>query len=283
MTTYYNNTTRVQFYSGSSIDNNVYGVIEGIDSAGIELDKEHDAMKEWDKAAGAWVDFVRTGKDFTRLELNNPAMFDLIGNVDELFVLDLACGEGFNTRILAGMRAKVFGVDFSEKLINFAEQQEAEEKLGIQYEVADVSDLSGIKNDYFHLVTCFMAMQDIRDYHQAVAEVGRVLKTEGRFVFSIPHPCFEKITVDEQRIPAWNNYFEPVEYHINWNMERLEKLFKTTSFHRTLTDYFQSLHLNKLSVQRLVEPKVNRESLEKYPILQDGLIRPQSVIIEAIK
>jgi len=247
------------------------------------LDNEHDIMKEWNEAAGAWVDFVRTGKDFTRLGLNNPAMFDLIGNVKELFVLDLACGEGFNTRILARMGAKVLGVDFSEKLIDFAEREESEEKLGIRYEVADASDLAGIKDRDFQLVTCFMAMQDLRNYHQVVTEVARVLKDKGRFIFSIPHPCFEKIPVEGKRVQAAKNYFETIEHHINWNMERLEKPFKTTSFHRTLKDYFQSLYLNRLSVKRLVEPKVCRESLEKYPYLLDGLVRPQSVIIESVR
>jgi len=172
-------------------------------------------MKEWNEAAGAWADFVRTGKDFTRFGLNNPAMFDLIGNVKELLVLDLACGEGFNSRILARMGAKVLGIDFSEKLIDFAEREEAEENSGIRYEVADASDLSGIKDSDFHLVTCFMAMQDIRNHPQVVTEVARVLRGKGRFIFSIPHPCFEKIPVNGKRVQAENNYFEAVEHHIN--------------------------------------------------------------------
>jgi ubiquinone/menaquinone biosynthesis C-methylase UbiE len=69
-------------------------------------------MKEWDEAAESWVDFVRQGKDYYRDELNNPATFKLIGNVKGRLVLDLACGEGYNTRILAEKGAKMVGVDF---------------------------------------------------------------------------------------------------------------------------------------------------------------------------
>lgn len=247
------------------------------------LDNDNVARKEWNDAAEAWVDFVRTGKDYTRVGLNNPATFDLIGNVRGLSVLDLACGEGFNTRILARIGAEITGVDFSEKLIEFARQAEIKEKLGVHYEIMDATNLERLPDSYFDLVTCFMALQDIRDYRKAVSEVARVLKDHGRFVFSILHPCFEKIFLAGKKIQAASRYFETAEYPVKWNMERLEKPFKTTSFHRTLTDYFEVLCLNKLFVKRLVEPRLSKKSLRKFPYLQEALVRPQSVIIESMK
>jgi 2-polyprenyl-3-methyl-5-hydroxy-6-metoxy-1,4-benzoquinol methylase len=76
--------------------------------------------KEWDDAAESWVDFVRKGKDHYRDGLNNPVALRLLGDLRSQVVLDLACGEGCNTRILARKGAKIVGVDFSEKLIEFA-------------------------------------------------------------------------------------------------------------------------------------------------------------------
>lgn len=244
---------------------------------------DDSVRKEWNDASEAWVDFVRTGKDYTRIGLNNPATFKVIEDVKGERVLDIACGEGFNTRILARMGGRVTGVDFSEKLVEYARQIEAEERLGIHYEVMDATNLDRINSNSYDLVACFMALQDIENYERAISEAARVLKKEGRFVFSIPHPCFEKISWRGRRVPAANNYFEAAECPINWNMERLAKPFTTISFHRTLTDYFQSLYLSKLSVRRLVEPKLSRESLEKYPYLKDALTRPQSVIIDSRK
>ncbi|MCJ7635298.1 methyltransferase domain-containing protein, partial [Candidatus Bathyarchaeota archaeon] len=82
------------------------------------MPKRDPIAKQWDDAAEAWADFVRQGKDYFRDELNNPAAFRLVGNVKGQLVLDLACGEGYNTRILARKGAKVTGVDFSTKLID---------------------------------------------------------------------------------------------------------------------------------------------------------------------
>ena len=240
-------------------------------------------MKQWDDAAESWVDFVRKGKDYYRDELNNPATFRLIGNVKGRLVLDLACGEGHNTRILARKDAKVDGADFSTKLIELARIEEAKKKLGICYHVADAADLSTFPNDYFDLVTCFMALQDIKNYKKAISEVGRVLKSRGRFVFSIPHPCFEMIVDQGNRIGTNTRYFGAAEDHIHWKMERLLKPFDTTAFHRTLTDYFNVLHKNGLLVKRLVEPQPTKQGIQKHPPLKEVLLRPQSVIIESTK
>jgi len=66
-------------------------------------------------------------------------------------------------------------------------------------------------------------------------------------------------------------------------MERLVKPFRTTSFHRTLTDYFDALYKSRLFVSRLVEPRPTRKGLQKYPPLREVLVRPQSIIIESVK
>jgi 2-polyprenyl-3-methyl-5-hydroxy-6-metoxy-1,4-benzoquinol methylase len=213
------------------------------------LPKKDRVMKQWDNASESWVDFVRQGKDFCRDEMNNPATFELIGNVKGQRVLDLACGEGYNTRMLARRGARVTGADLSE-----------------------------FPSNHFDVVTCFMALMDIRNYEGALSEVSRVLKNMGRFVFSIPHPCFEL-----DRIGKTKSYFVATEECVDWNMERLLKPFKTTSFNRTLTDYFNTLHKNRLLVKRLVEPKPSKQAVEKYPLLKQFLLRPHTVIIESFK
>lgn len=239
--------------------------------------------KEWNGAAEAWVDFVRKGKDYFRDGLNNPAAFKLIGDIKGQNILDLACGEGYNTRLLAKSGANVIGVDVSDKLIEFAKREERREKLGIRYYKMDAAKLHGFSDNEFDLVTCFMALQDIEEYEEAIGEVARVLRKRGRFVFSIPHPCFETITVNGKRFRAVDKYFVRIKYPIHWNMERLTKPFKTMSFHRTLTDYSKALSENRFFISRLVEPQPTEKAVKKYPTLKDELVKPQSMIIESVK
>jgi len=249
------------------------------------LQNGKNVKKEWNDAAESWIDFVRCRKDYYRDVLNNPAAFKLIGNIRGQVILDLACGEGHNTRILAKKGGVVVGIDFSEKMIEYARQEEVRKKLGIRYYVMGASNINKYKfsDNHFDLITCFMSLQDIEDYKTAIAEVARVLKYRGRFVFSIPHPCFETIILEGNRIKAAERYFGTVRYPIQWKMKRLVKPFKTTSFHRTLTDYSQALSKSNLFVSRLVEPKPTEKGLKKCPQLKEVLLRPQSIVIESVK
>jgi 2-polyprenyl-3-methyl-5-hydroxy-6-metoxy-1,4-benzoquinol methylase len=247
------------------------------------LCKNEGIKREWNGAAESWVDFVRRGKDYYRDELNNPATFRFIGDVRGRLVLDLACGEGYNTRILAKKGANVTGVDFSEELIQLAKREEEREKLGIRYCVLDATGLKEFSRNSFDLVTCFMSLQDIENYEKAISEVARVLRSQSRFVFSIPHPCFETIIVNGKRTSATKRYFGAAKYNVQWKMERLAKPFRTTSFHRTLTDYFDVLFRNRLFVSRLVEPIPTQKGLLKHPQLREVLRIPQSIVVESIK
>lgn len=249
----------------------------------IKLSEKQNLDKEWDDAVESWTDFVRHGKDYYRDELNNPALFKLLGNVRDQLVLDLACGEGYNTRIIAKKGVKVTGVDFSTKMIELARLEEDKEKLGIDYYVLDATDLSSLPSSHFDVVTCFMALQDIENYEKAVSEVARVLKNKGRFIFSIPHPCFEIIVEEGNRISATARYFGAARCPVEWKMERLLKPFRTTSFHRTLTEYSDTLFKNRLLVSRLVEPQPTKKGMQKHPPLREVLLRPQSILIESMK
>jgi ubiquinone/menaquinone biosynthesis C-methylase UbiE len=246
------------------------------------MHKSVDIGKEWDEASEPWVDFVRRGKDYFRDELNNPAFFKLIGEVKGKAILDLACGEGYNSRILAKKGGKVIGIDISEKLIEFARQEEVRKRLKIRYYVMDACRI-GFPENSFDLITCFMALQDIWNFEKAISQVARVLNNGGKFIFSIPHPCFETMTVNVRRINATERYFGVVRHHIQWDMKRLANQFTTTAFHRTLTDYSNALYKNKLFISRFIEPKPTPRGLRKYPPLRKILLRPQSIVIESVK
>jgi len=259
--------------------------------------------KEWDEASKSWADFVRTGKDYFREEMNYPATLKIVGTVKGKHVLDLSCGEGYNARILAKRGAKVIGVDFSKEMIKLARQRERRDKLGIRYYVSDAADLKEFKSDHFDVATCFMALMDIERYADAISQVARVLRKNGRFVFSITHPCFEygesgggetlgewKYEEEKENTPdrkevhlEIRKYFGITECKISWDMQRLVKPFQTTFFHRTLTDYFQALHKSRFVVTRLVEPKPTSKGVSEYPSLRRHTLIPHSIIIEALR
>lgn len=58
----------------------------------------------------------------------------LVGQLKNEDVIDLACGEGFYTRMMRNMTSgKVYGVDFSENMIKLAKWQQKDNDPHIEY------------------------------------------------------------------------------------------------------------------------------------------------------
>jgi 2-polyprenyl-3-methyl-5-hydroxy-6-metoxy-1,4-benzoquinol methylase len=264
--------------------------------------KSDPIRKQWDDVAKGWIDFVRTGKDHYRDFVNNPAVFKVLGDVKRKRILDLACGEGYNARIMARKGARVTGVDFSSRMLSAAGQSERRDKLGIAYVKADARDLSCFRQGSFDLVVCIMGLMDIEDHQRAIRAVLAVLKQSGRFIISIPHPCFERRFIDGEIVGGWefkkgsadrstenalfwkvDRYFQTGRYTVNWDMDRLRTYFKTLSFHRTLTDYSDALTQNGFVISRLMEPEPTPNGMKKIPGLKKLLRVPASIVIEAVR
>jgi ubiquinone/menaquinone biosynthesis C-methylase UbiE len=73
-----------------------------------------------------------------RAHVEHFTLFEILGDLKDKDVLDLACGEGFYARFIkrAGA-ARVVGVDISAGMIDLARQEEARQPLGIEYVLQD--------------------------------------------------------------------------------------------------------------------------------------------------
>ncbi len=76
-----------------------------------------------------------------REHVERYTLFELLGDIRGATVLDLACGDGFYTRLLkeAGARG-VTGVDISQAMVELAEERERQHPLGCRYVRADVAE-----------------------------------------------------------------------------------------------------------------------------------------------
>jgi ubiquinone/menaquinone biosynthesis C-methylase UbiE len=152
---------------------------------------DHEEVgRYWDGNAEVWMQLVRDGYDHYRDGLNTPAFFEMLPDVDGLSGLDVGCGEGHNTRLLAERGARMTGIDISERFVRHAREAEVMRPLGIDYKLASAVDLP-FGEASFDFATAFMSLMDIPETERVLAEVFRVLKPGGFFQFSITHPCFD--------------------------------------------------------------------------------------------
>src|SRR3989344_1619277 len=138
---------------------------------------------EWDRAAAFW-DAEAGEKGIWHQEHDiDPVVLKVLGGVRNKRILEIGCGNGYFSRMLARRGAKVIGTDLSSKLIGFALMREKEKPLGIRYLVRDAAHLRDLKTKSFDIVTGNMCLMDIADAKAAIREASRVLRRNGRFVF----------------------------------------------------------------------------------------------------
>jgi 2-polyprenyl-3-methyl-5-hydroxy-6-metoxy-1,4-benzoquinol methylase len=257
--------------------------------------------KQWNEGAESWVEFVRSGKNYYSEYLNGPALKRMIGDIEGKKALDMGCGEGYCSRFFAKAGAEVTGIDLSEALIKAAVEEEERNPLGIKYFAADVANLNMLESESFDVAFCYMALLDIRNYEGAISEASRVLKTGGRFVVLIEHPCFTLFRVlDGKVVSGWEtrvredgskeyvyywiaDYLRRHSYTVEWKHDRLPSSFVTTGFHRPLSDYVNALTKHGLAITGLDEPQPLEEGVRVHPPMKKHYRVPQSMVIEATK
>ncbi|PAJ72196.1 hypothetical protein CJF42_22510 [Pseudoalteromonas sp. NBT06-2] len=105
--------------------------------------------------------------------------------IDQTHILEVGCGAGNNLWFAAREGFKVTGIDGSESAIAYANQRFKSEGLESDLQTANFTNLP-FKNENFHLVIdrCAITHTDNKGMKKAIAEVHRVLKNNGHFLFS---------------------------------------------------------------------------------------------------
>ncbi len=240
----------------------------------------------WDRNAEAWTRLSRAGYDTYRDALNTPAFFAALPDVQGLAGLDIGCGEGTNTRLVAKRGANVVGVDISETFIRHAHDDERREPLGIEYAVADACALP-FPADAFDFATAFMSLMDVPTPERAISEVRRVLRPGGFLQFSISHPCFDTPHRVNRRDAAGTTYaIEVGNYFHNEDGRIIEWLFsaappeakeglapfRVPRFTRTLSQWLTMLLEAGLVLEHVGEPRPTDEDVRRCPNLQDAQV-----------
>jgi SAM-dependent methyltransferase len=200
--------------------------------------------------------------------------------------LDIGCGEGHNTRLLARRGARVTGIDIAEVFIAHARRAEEDEPLGIAYLVGSAVDLP-FDDEVFDFATGFMSFMDVPETDQVIAEVFRVLRPGAFLQFSICHPCFATPHRVNLRDEGGRTYAIQVgDYFRNLEGDVVEWLFsaappearceltkfRTPLFTRTLSQWLNLLIDTGFRLERVAEPRPTDETVRRCPRIQDAQV-----------
>lgn len=176
--------------------------------------------------------------------------------VEGKVVLDIACGSGYGTQLLAKKAKKVYGVDVNEDSVKYASQ--LYNAPNIEYIVGD-GEAIPLPDDSVDVVVTFETIEHIKDYAKFIKEVKRVLKPDGLALVSTPNDLEF----------AEGNHFHLHEFEYNELVTLLKKDFANVD------SYFQATWKY---VAVGTEEQLGTEAEIKLPTLNLAPVNPKQYL-----
>ena len=236
----------------------------------------NDKLKtSWGGVAQWYHDTVEDKGSYQK-DLIQPNLLRLMDIKKGETVLDLACGEGFFSRRFAQLGAKVVASDIAPELIAIAKGHA--DSRGVQYHVAPSHDISFASNNSVDKAVIILAIQNIDNVKDTLAEVARVLKPParggqaGKLYLVLNHPAFR---VPKESSWGWDPVgvqYRRVDKYLSESRVKIDMKPGSSSFagaqddrytvtlHRPLQFYFKQLGKAGFGVTNMEEWVSEKES-----------------------
>lgn len=206
-------------------------------------------LQLWKESSQAWIDGQGEAGDRTRQFLD-PYLLERIGDVEGLRSLDIGCGSGRFSRVLARCGAEVFGLDPIPDLLT-----EANKGVG-EYLLGSATSLP-FRDQSFDLVVFYLVLIDVLDFGKAISEATRVLKPNGQMLVVNITSMSTASTAENMWIEGEGgvriarrieNYAVPRGNIEQWSGIRVR------NYHRPLSQYIQAFLASGLRLEWFDEP-----------------------------
>jgi SAM-dependent methyltransferase len=234
----------------------------------------------WEVNTPWWVESFTGGADAEYDEQILPmAAQHLAGSAS---VIDIGCGEGQISRLAAGLPGveRVVGVDPTGAQLEVARARGGP----VAYERAEATSLPFPAASFDAAIAC-LVFEHIDDADAAIAEVGRVLRPGGRFLFFLNHPLLQAPGsgwIDDRILDE--QYWRIGPYLVeDKTLEEVDKDVWIPFIHRPLSRYVNALVGAGLHITRMDEPAPPQGFLERAHEYAEAVSIPRLLFLRAEK
>jgi SAM-dependent methyltransferase len=191
--------------------------------------------------------------------LEKPVFDELVGNLANLHILDLGCGNAaFGLEALQQGCQSYLGIDGSHKMVEAAKKKLAGTPGRV---VCESMETWHYPLHQFDLVTSRLALHYIQAIEALFIRVYQALTEGGRLIFSIEHPVItscDRAWQNDGPRQDWivDNYFETGPRVTTWMGGEVLK------YHRTIEDYFSALRDAGFVIDALRESRPQRSRFQ---------------------
>ncbi|MBU6469486.1 MAG: bifunctional 2-polyprenyl-6-hydroxyphenol methylase/3-demethylubiquinol 3-O-methyltransferase UbiG [Gammaproteobacteria bacterium] len=141
-------------------------------------------IAKFDQVSPAWWDLQG---EMRMLHVINPLrckfIFDHL-DVVQPRILDIGCGGGILSEALAGVGARVTGIDLSEPTLQVARRHAAEQGLEIDYRRQSAEQIAQAEAGRYDAVVCMEMLEHVPYPEAVIAAAVQILKPGGQAFFS---------------------------------------------------------------------------------------------------
>jgi SAM-dependent methyltransferase len=205
----------------------------------------------WEDHAQWWIDGFTDGADPEYVEQILPLAASELAGYER--ILDVGCGDGQISRLVAAAGATAVGVDPTWNQIEVAQQRGG----GAAYVRSGAAELPFADASFDAAVAC-LVFEHIDDVDGAIAEIARVVRPGGRFSFFLNHPLIQTPGsgwIDDHTVDPPEQYWRIGAYLVEQDsVEQVERGVFIRFVHRPLSRYLNALAEHDLMLERMVEP-----------------------------
>ena len=217
--------------------------------------KQEKNMEKWWDAASEYYQEEISADDMTEVHYgpfgSTESRLKLLGDVKNKKILELGCGGGQISVVLAKKGAVCTAIDISANQIDAARKNAEKKEVDVKFLKLPFSALDRIKGERFDIIISVMSIQYCEDIVFLFRQVKRLLGKNGVFVFSVEHPFYLLIDPEDMRIKE--SYFKT-------GLKKKKEVWPGNKTHyfsyydRKISDFTDSIISAGLQIERLLEP-----------------------------
>ncbi len=174
----------------------------------------------WNNIAKEWNKFKEVPSEFSKDFLSKST-----GNI-----LDLGSGSGRHlTKIKNG---KMYLIDFSKEMINFAKNKAKKQKIDAEFFVSDISKKLPFQDNFFDYSISISSIHCLppKDHKKTILELYRVMKPRSKSLIGVWNFKSKRFNQKKgkEKLIKWTNKGE--RYYYLFDEEEIHKLFKSVGF-----------------------------------------------------
>jgi len=249
---------------------------------------KNEIEKNWDDMAKAYEDFTEDADSYS-YAIEWPCIREMLPQLSNKRVLDLGCGTGrFSFLFEKENPLSVLGVDISESMLSIAREKAKSRGSEVKFIQADISKPDMYINKKFDFIFSSTTFHYIKDIKGLFCNIFGALDNNGVCIVSLMHPVYTaqypvdkngEFPSDDEWVVRYLDkskraYVQPwIEF--NDNIEN----FLSTSYHHTVSDYFNAIIDAGFRIERVEEPYPPESWKQKFSNRYNAFIETPSFMV----